>query len=300
MRKPVLKLHRQAMIAGLACAAVYPSVSVAGTGSSSGGGSSIVELEIIKRQQRVAEALAAEAEGDQMMADQDYEGAVGKYRTALQLIPLGSINSADRNRVIAKFSRAAVNHARDLGHRGGVDKAKSLLNEVLAENVDPNNAEAKKLMKDLDDPDIFNPAMDEKHYADTEEVRRLLRMGLGYYDLGNFKKAEDQFNRVLAIDPYNTAARRQLEKTEREKSNYYRSARDHTRIKMLNEVDAMWVTPVPGGANVPKVVGDIGQDDANSAPMTFKLNNITIDRIQFNDASIDEVIGYLKHLSTDK
>ena len=106
MRKPVLKLHRQAMIAGLACAAVYPSVSVAGTGSSSGGGSSIVELEIIKRQQRVAEALAAEAEGDQMMADQDYEGAVGKYRTALQLIPLGSINSADRNRVIAKFSRA--------------------------------------------------------------------------------------------------------------------------------------------------------------------------------------------------
>jgi general secretion pathway protein D len=299
MRKPVLKLHRQAMIAGLACAAVYPSVSVAGTGSSSGGGSSIVELEIIKRQQRVAEALAAEAEGDQMMADQDYEGAVGKYRTALQLIPLGSINSADRNRVIAKFSRAAVNHARDLGHRGGVDKAKSLLNEVLAENVDPNNAEAKKLMKDLDDPDIFNPAMDEKHYADTEEVRRLLRMGLGYYDLGNFKKAEDQFNRVLAIDPYNTAARRQLEKTEREKSNYYRSARDHTRIKMLNEVDAMWVTPVPGGANVPKVVGDIGQDDANSAPMTFKLNNITIDRIQFNDASIDEVIGYLKRKSIE-
>lgn len=299
MRKPVLKLHRQAMIAGLACAAVYPSVSVAGTGSSSGGGSSIVELEIIKRQQRVAEALAAEAEGDQMMADQDYEGAVGKYRTALQLIPLGSINSADRNRVIAKFSRAAVNHARDLGHRGGVDKAKSLLNEVLAENVDPNNAEAKKLMKDLDDPDIFNPAMDEKHYADTEEVRRLLRMGLGYYDLGNFKKAEDQFNRVLAIDPYNTAARRQLEKTEREKSNYYRPARDHTRIKMLNEVDAMWVTPVPGGANVPKVVGDIGQDDANSAPMTFKLNNITIDRIQFNDASIDEVIGYLKRKSIE-
>ena len=299
MRKPVLKLHRQAMIAGLACAAVYPSVSMAGSGSSSGGGSSIVELEIIKRQQRVAEALAAEAEGDQMMADQDYEGAVGKYRSALQLIPLGSINSADRNRVIAKFSRAAVNHARDLGHRGGVDKAKSLLNEVLAENVDPNNAEAKKLMKDLDDPDIFNPAMDEKHYADTEEVRRLLRMGLGYYDLGNFKKAEDQFNRVLAIDPYNTAARRQLEKTEREKSNYYRSARDHTRIKMLNEVDAMWVTPVPGGANVPKVVGDIGQDDANSAPMTFKLNNITIDRIQFNDASIDEVIGYLKRKSIE-
>ncbi len=299
MRKPVLKLHRQAMIAGLACAAVYPSVSVAGSGSSYGGGSSIVELEIIKRQQRVAEALAAEAEGDQMMADQDYEGAVGKYRTALQLIPLGSINAVDRNRVIAKFSRAAVNHARDLGHRGGVDKAKSLLNEVLAENVDPRNAEAKKLMKDLDDPDIFNPAMNEKHYADTEEVRRLLRMGLGYYDLGNFKKAEDQFNRVLAIDPYNTAARRQLERTEREKSNYYRSARDHTRIKMLNEVDAMWVTPVPGGANVTKVVGDIAQDDANSAPMTFKLNNITIDRIQFNDASIDEVIGYLKRKSIE-
>ncbi len=297
MRKPVLNLHRQAMIAGLACATACPSVSVAGTGGSYGG-SSIVELEIIKRQQRVAEALSAEAEGDQMMLDQDYEGAVGRYRTALQLIPLGSVNAVDRNRVIAKFSRAAVNHARDLGHRGGVEKAKGLLNEVLAENVDPNNAEAKKLMKDLDDPDIFNQAMSEKHYQNTEEVRRLLRMGLGYYELGQYKQAEDQFNRVLAIDPYNTAARRQLERTEREKSNYYRSARDHTRIKMLNEVDAMWVTPVPGGANIPKVQGDV-IDDANSAPITFKLNNITIDRIQFNEAAIDEVISYLKRKSIE-
>ena len=298
MRKPVLKLHRQAMIAGLACATVCPSVSTAGTGDYSGG-SSIVEIEIIKRQKRVADALAAEAEGDQLMADQDYEGAINKYRTALQLLPLGSLNAADRSRVIAKFSRAAINHARELGHRGAFDKAKALLSEVLAETVDPTNSEAKKLMKDLDDPDIFNPSMSEKHYADTEEVRRLLRMGLGYYDLGQFKKAEEQFNRVLAIDPYNTAARRQLEKTEREKSNYYRSARDHTRIKMLNEVDNMWVTPVPGTAKVPTVAADLGADDASSAPITFKLNNITIDKLQFDGAAIDEVIGYLKRKSIE-
>ena len=302
MRKPVLKLQTQALIVGVACASALPvSVLRAGDGGY-GAPSGIVEMEIIKRQQRIASALEAEAEGDRLMAEQDYDGAIGKYREALDLLPLGAMASNDRNRVIGKYAKACVIHARELGHRGAFDKARALLNSVLSENIDPNNAAARQLLKDLDDPDKFNQAMSEKHYGNTEEVRKLFRMGLGYFDLGQFKEAEEQFNRVLAIDPYNTAARRQLERTSKEINNYLRAARDDTRLRMLNDVDKLWVTAVPGTANAPVPTGtsDGGIDGAaGTQVITYKLQNIVLDRLQFAEASIEDVVGYLRRKSIE-
>lgn len=299
MRKPVLSLQSQALIVGIACATALPA-PVLRAGDGGGSGSTIVEQEIIKRQKRIADALIAEAEGDRLMAEQDYEGAISKYREALDLLPLGNLSAADRQRVIDKYAKVCVLHARELATRGAFAKARNLLNGVLAENIDPNNVKAKQLLKDLEDPDKFNQAMTEKHYENTEEVRRLFRVGLGYYDLGQYKQAEEQFNRVLAIDPTNTAARRNLEKTEREVNNYLRAARDHTRIKMLNDVDNLWVTPVPGTAKAPEQVAVTGDEEpSGSQAIIFKLNNITLDRIQFADASIQEVIDYLRRKSIE-
>ena len=87
--------------------------------------------------------------------------------------------------------------------------------------------------------------------AGKAEILRLFRMGLGHYDLGQFNEAENQFNQVLALDPTNTAARRMLEKADREVNNYLRASRDHTRITMLNDVDSLWVTPVPDQPSAP-------------------------------------------------
>lgn len=299
MRKPVLSLQSQALIVGIACATALPT-PVLRAGDGGGYSSSIIDQEILKRQKRISDALIAEAEGDRLTAEQDSEGAIAKYREALDLLPLGALSYNDRQRVIAKYSKACLIHARELGQRGGFTKARNLLNGVLSENIDPNNLKAKQLLKDLDDPDKFNVAMSERHYSNTEEVRRLFRMGLGYFDLGQFKEAEEQFNRVLAIDPTNTAARRQLEKTEREVNNYYRSARDHTRAKMLNDVDSLWVTPVPGTAKAPTAAATtLTEEPSGSQAIIFKLNNITLDRIQFSDASIQEVIDYLRRKSIE-
>jgi general secretion pathway protein D len=299
MRKPVLKLHQKALIAGLACASTMPMTAMAGE-SDYVGGSSIVELELIKRQQRVRDALEAERDGDRLFAKQDYAGAIERYQFALNTMPTGYSNQADRRRIIAKYANAAVIHAKELGHRGEFDKAKALLNNVLSENMDPDHRGAAKLLADLDDPDRFNLAMSPRHYANTEEVKRLFRKALGYYDLGQFAEAEGEFNRILAIDPYNTAARRGLERTEREISNYLKAARDHTRLKMLNDVDHMWVTSVPGTAKAPILTGPSGAEDPGAAPISFKLNNIMIDRLVFSEADISEVVSYLRKKSIEK
>jgi len=48
--------------------------------------------------------------------------------------------------------------------------------------------------------------------AVKEEVQRLFRRGLGFYDLGHFEDAEVEFKSILAIDPQNAAAARALER----------------------------------------------------------------------------------------
>ncbi len=299
MRKPVLHLHARAMIAGLACASSMPIASVlAGPGEYYGSSSTIVEIEITKRYERVRIALDAEREGDRLVAKHDYAGAIERYQFALSTMPNGLSTQHDRNRIISKFAHAAVIHARELGHRGEFDKAKTLLNTVLSDSMDPNYRDARILLEHLDDPDRFNQAQTPKHYGDTEEVKRLFNKGLGYFDLGQFNEAETEFNRILAIDPHNTAARRQLERTEREKTPYLKAGRDETRLRMLNAVDNLWVQTVPGTAKVP-VIGPISGDDPGSAPISFKLNNITIERLQFSEADIDEVVSYLRRKSQE-
>ena len=299
MTKPALKLHHKALVAVLACAALPSLPALAGTGSyPSGGSSDIVSIEYIKRQERVREAYELERDGDRLNGKQDYAGAIERYRSALNTMPNGLSNQADRSRIISKFSRAAVIHARELGHRGEFEKAKTLLNEVLGDTMSPGYKDAEVLLKHLDDPDRFNVSMTPQHYANTEEVKRLFNKGIGYFELGQFNEAQAEFNHILAIDPYNRGARRQLEKTEMELTNYYKSARDHTRIKMLNDVDAAWAIAVPNTAKAPTLTGP-GVDDPGSAPLTFKLNNITIDRISFSEADLGDVIDHLRKKSAD-
>jgi general secretion pathway protein D len=303
MTKPELKLHQKALLSVLACSAFPALPAFAGpttySGGYTGGSSSIVEIEYVKRQERMRQAYELERDGDRLYAKQDYAGAVDAYRSALTTLPHGTTTQGDRSRIAGKFSRAAVIHARELGHRGRREEAKTLLNEVLSDNISPGYKDAERLLEQLDDPDRFNVAMTPQHYTNTEEVKRLLNKGLGYYDLGQFNEAEVEFNRVLAIDPYNTAARRQLERTQIQVSNYLKSARDETRLRMLNMVDATWATAVPNTLKAPITTGGPGLDDPGSAPLTNKLNNISIDRISFNEADLQDVIDHLRRKSAE-
>lgn len=74
----------------------------------------------------------------------------------------------------------------------------------------------------------------------TDRVRRHLYTGEGYYNLGQFDRALMEFEAVLRIDPYNSAARRWMERISSARSSYYRAAYDETRARLLMEVDAAW------------------------------------------------------------
>ena len=258
----------------------------------------IAEREVIRRQQRVTQAAEEEQSGDKAMAERDYEAGLGHYRAALDLIPDADLVRDQRDRVTAKFVDASIKLAQQRGEAGEYDAARTLLNNVLA--IDPDSRRAAQLLERLEDREWFNPANSKEHMSNVQEVKKNLDLGLGYFDLGEFDKAKDAFNRVLAVDPYNTAARRQLERTERRVSEHLLSARDHTRAKMLREVDEQWETAVPslgtGGG-----LGDVDRGGGvdGSQVILDKMRTLIIPSVALEEATVEEAVEFLRMKSRE-
>ncbi len=122
--------------------------------------------------------------------------------------------------------------------------------------------------------------------ANVDKVRRTLYMAQGNYDLGKYDAAKANYEDVLRLDPYNSAARRGMEKIAATKSDYYRAAYDHTRAELLNQVDNAWELSAPEETN-------------GVAYITEKLNRIIIPRIDFEDTTVEEAIDFLRLRTTE-
>lgn len=68
----------------------------------------------------------------------------------------------------------------------------------------------------------------------------------GLVDLGRYDEAKKGYEDALRQNPMDPAARRGLEKVAEAKSEYFRTAYDHTRAELLSRVDAAWGLDAPG------------------------------------------------------
>ena len=68
-----------------------------------------------------------------------------------------------------------------------------------------------------DSPFRNNPALTSGHAAKIDQVRRGLYKGEGYYDLGAYDQARAEFKKVLAVDPYNSAALRWIDRLPKQR-----------------------------------------------------------------------------------
>ncbi len=204
-----------------------------------------------------------------------------------------------RDRAIASLADVTVEYAEQLAKQGRFPEARSRLEFVLSPDIAPDHKGAKTLLARLDDPEYFNPAMTPEHGEDVNEVDRLLRLATGYYDLGRYDNAEKQYNAVLRIDRYNETARRGMEQLELARQQYYKTARDHMRGKMLSQVDELWEWAVPtvsfGGP------GGIGGSDSSTGVeyIRRKLKSIIIPEIDFTEATIEEAVDFLRRQARD-
>jgi general secretion pathway protein D len=249
-----------------------------------------------RRMQRVHDAEVAIAKGDQLYLEGDYEGALNEYRTALDLLPDAPMTASLREVATLKYCDAAVELARERARNGRYDDARALLNDALARN--PDHVRAKKLLVELDDPDRYEPALTPEHVKNVQDVERNLEKAYSYYNLGDFNNSLKTFQDVLRIDPYNSAARRGMERAEQKRSEYFDTARDHLRIKMLNEVNKGWEDPIPASLVV-STVGVYGTTASAGAYYADKMNRIIFPQVQFQGASVEEAVEFLRIKSRD-
>jgi general secretion pathway protein D len=290
--------NRRTLAMLMAVASTMPAVITSAEAQSYSG---LAQREMIRRQSDVAEAERLLNEGREVYAKGDYQMAVDKYRQSLSKVPDVRSNPAlvqRRQTIMQHFADASVALAMQNRKVGKYDEARALLESVIKE--DPNNFIASRELGYLDDPIRTNPALTYEHTQNVDKVRRTLYMAEGHYNLGKYDDAKKEYENVIRIDPYNSAARRGLERLAQARSDYYRAAYDHTRAELLSEVDKAWELAIP--ADAPEAMRDIytqQKQDGGTAYITQKLRQIIIPNISFEDITVEEAIDFLRMRSKE-
>src|SRR5206468_8657616 len=122
----------------------------------------------------------------------------------------------------------------------------------------------------------------------------------GYYQSGQYDKAMKSYDKVLTLDPYNTAARRGQEQIDNTKYQYGEEAYNETRARHLWKVEEAWQQPVRKYGAVGPAADNKGRGELRgTAQMTNKMNSIIIPHIEFRDTTIREAIDFLREQAAE-
>jgi general secretion pathway protein D len=264
--------------------------------------SSIAEAEVARRSRLVAEAPLQLQEASVLLEAGKTAESLEIYRAVYESLPDVVMAASVRNSAREGFAITGVQRARELAAEGRYPDARAILEEILSEGVDPKNADAKTFQRELADPDRWPPALTAEHIANVNEVSELLLMAHSAREIGDLDRSASLYQKALRIDPYNSAARRGMEKVEQHRGEYFAAARDQTRSKMLNEVNQIWEDPLPP-MDLSNLFG--GSDDlyarerGGREDLINKLQTLQLSRIDLSGASLDETIEYLRVRSRD-
>lgn len=268
-----------------------------GAGAADGGGIPLVANRYVTRlQERVKKADEAALRGSQLLADGDYEGAITEFKAAIDLLPDAPITRDRRDAYVKQYANASVKLARQRAEEAEYAEARTLLENVLAPDIDPDNYEAKKLLEQLNDPEYYSPALTPEHLENVRIVEKALKTAQGYVEIGDFDKAEEEYFKVLNADRYNSAARHGMEAVDQERMDYYETARNQTRAEFIRRVSEAWELPVPASITAQGVPDSVGADSTTDriAEIENKLKTIIIPTVEFVNTPLRDAIDFLR------
>ncbi len=260
----------------------------------------VAEREVQRRQAALPQGEAALARGKTAMKVKNYTLANEEFKTAVGYLPDSVVSGKAHDEAVDGFCKSAVILAQARIAQGDYAGAEAILSQVLSNRYDPNCREAQELYKHLHTPGYFNKTITPQFINKVEEVKQLLTDADGFYQSGQYDLAMKRYDQVLALDPYNTAARRGQEKINNTKYQYGEEAYNETRSRQLWKVEGAWQQPVRKYGAVGPVAGAPGRGELRgTAQMTNKLNSIIIPHIEFRDATIREAIDVLREQAAE-
>src|SRR6266542_716911 len=261
---------------------------------------SVAEREVQRRQAGITQGEAALARGQAAMKAKNYAAAHEEFRTAITYLPDAVVSGKAHDEAVEGFCKSGVVLAEARIAEGRYADAEAILSEVLSDRYDPKCRPAQELYAHLRQPGYFNKTMSPTFIEKVEQVKQLLTEADGFYNSGRYDLAMKRYDQVLALDPYNTAARHGQEKINNTKYKYGEEAYNETRSRQLWQVEKGWEQPVRRYGQTGEPVG-IGSQKGlgGTAQINNKLNSIIIPRIEFRDATIREAIDFLREQSEE-
>jgi general secretion pathway protein D len=261
----------------------------------------ISEREILKRQEdsKLAQQLVTTARRD--LADKNLEGAYSNYLQALQITRSGPATEKQRAALLLEFSKTGIDYANWLISNGRYQDAENTAKTILKPEFNPTYKPAMQLLANLEQPGYYNRTVTPGFASKREEVTTLLNQAEGYYATGRNDLAQKRYEQVLNLDPYSIAARNGMEKVNKQRKTYYDNTYNETRSRMLWLTDRAWERPVRKLTAAGRDTGSSSFGTTTAAnskdAINNKLNKIIIDRIDLDQASIREVVDFLKQKS---
>src|SRR6266849_4161042 len=260
----------------------------------------VAQREVERRQAAMPRGEEAIARGRRAMQEKNFTVAHEEFRTAVHLLPDAVTSGKLHDEALEGFCASGVKLAEQKIAEGKFMEAESILREVLDERYDPNCHPASELLAQMQKPGQFNKTMGPKFIAKVEEVKKLLSDADGYYNSGRYDLAHKKYEQVLALDPYNVAARRGEEKIDNAKYHYGEEAYNETSARQLWAVEKGWEEPIHQYGQTVGALGEAFQrDSTGTARITNKLNTIIIPKIEFRDASIREAIEFIRQQAAE-
>src|SRR5437899_2346710 len=204
----------------------------------------VAEREVQRRQAAIPQGEAALARGKTAMKAKNYTLANEEFKTAVGYLPDSVVSGKAHDEAVDGFCKSAVVLAQARIAQGDYAGAEAILNQVLSNRYNPNCREAQELYKHLRTPGYFNKTVTPNFINKVEEVKQLLTDADGFYQSGQYDLAMKRYDQVLALDPYNTAARKGQEKINNTKYQYGEEAYNETRGRQLWKVEGAWQEPV--------------------------------------------------------
>ncbi|MFL6519623.1 MAG: Amuc_1098 family type IV pilus outer membrane protein [Chthoniobacterales bacterium] len=260
----------------------------------------VADREAARRQAALPRGQEALGRAKAAMAEGNYTTAHDEFRVALTFLPDALISEKSHDEALNGFCATGLKLAEQKIAEGKYGDAEAICREILSRRYDPNCRPAAEILARLQDPDRINRTMGPKFISKVEEVRKLLSDAEGYYNSGRYDLAFKKYEQILALDPYNVAARRGEERLNLTKTHYGEEAYNETRSRQLWQVQKSWEEPVRTyGDAVGPITDAFTKDATGTARITNKLNTIIIPKVEFRDASIREALEFLRQQAAE-
>lgn len=255
----------------------------------------VAEIEAQRRAEATRAADLAIVEARELAAKGETDAALGKLAAARASLEESSLTTVTRAAARDAFSEIATAAAGRRAGEGRYPEANALLDRVLAVDMNPDYRPARKLREEIQDPVRYPPAASPELAAKRAEVVRLLTLAESHFNLGRYDDALATYEQVLRIDRYNLAATEGMEKVERVLIEHAGAAYNHTRARMIRQVEQGWASENPelnaalarqAGAGAAAPAGEVAARDT----ITRKLREIQIDSIALEGVDVRDAL----------